>query len=57
MSKVSIGVFCAAVAYVALVTGLASAIWGESLYRKAFSVMVIAIGLSVACVDWKKVPE
>ena len=57
MKKVSVGVFFGVVAYVALVTGFASLIWGDPLYRKAFSVMVVAIGLSVACVDWKKVPE
>ena len=57
MSKVSINVNCAAVAFLALVFGLASAVWGEPMYRKAFSVMIVAIGLSVACVDWKKVPE
>ena len=57
MSKVSVGVFFGVVAYLAGVFGLASLVWGEPLYRKAFSVMVVAIGLAVACVDWKKVPE
>jgi hypothetical protein len=57
MSKVSIGVFCGVVAFLALVFGLASLVWGEPLYRKAFSVMIVAIACAVACVDWKKVPE
>jgi di/tricarboxylate transporter len=57
MSKVSIGVFCGAVAYLALVFGLACLVWGEAIHSKAFAVMIVAFACAVACVDWKKVPE
>jgi len=57
MNKVSIGVVCGAVAYIAGVFGLASLMWGEPMFRKAFAVMIVALACAVACADWKKVPE
>ena len=57
MSKVSVGVFFGVVAYLAGVFGLASLVWGEPMFRKAFSVMIVALACAVACADWKKVPE
>ena len=57
MKKVSVGVFFGVVAFLALVFGLASAVWGEPVYRKAFAVMIVALACAVACADWKKVPE
>jgi len=58
MSKVSIGVVCGAVSYVALVFGMASLAWGDEIHRKAFAVAIVALAAAVACIDReKKVPE
>jgi len=58
MTKVSIGVICGAVAYLAGVFAMASMVWGEPIHRKAFSVAIVALAGAVACIDReKKVPE
>lgn len=58
MTKVSIGVICGAVAYLAGVFGVVSMVWGEPIHRKAFAVAIVALAGAVACIDReKKVPE
>ncbi len=57
MNKVSIGVFCGAVAYVAIVFWLACLAWDVPMHRKALAVAIVAFAGAVACLDWKKVPE
>lgn len=55
--KSFIGVVGGAVAYLALVFGLASAAWAEPIHRKAFAVAIVSMAVMVACIDKKKVPE
>lgn len=42
MNRVSIGVICGAVAYLAGVFGVVSMTWGEPIHRKAFAVAIFA---------------
>ena len=57
MNRVSIGVICGAVAYLAGVFGVVSMTWAEPIHRKAFAVAIVAAAVMVACIDKKKVPE